>query len=92
MKKLLLSAVLLISSVSAFCAVTLRYQNKDYKGYNMRLVIDGTDKEVKFENATASVTIQGGNRVCVIETRCGKIELADGDIIVIQDGCIRIDK
>ena len=47
-------------------------------------------KEVTFDNATTAVTIQGGNRECVIETSCGKMEIKDGAKIIIKDGCIKV--
>ncbi len=92
MKKFLLSAALITGSLSAFCSVSVHYENKDEKGYNMRVAIDGTEKVIHFEITNADIVIQGGNNVCVIETKCGKVEVSDGDHIVIQDGCVKVHK
>jgi hypothetical protein len=90
MKKLILSASLLMLAAQGFCSVFIQYENKDSKAYTMKVRIDGTDKEVKFDNAAAAVTIQGGNKTCVIETPCGKIEVKDGAKVYIKDGCIKM--
>lgn len=89
MKKLVLFAALMLFTGNAFCSVFIEYENKDSKVYTFKVRIDGTDKEVKFENATAAVTIQGGNKTCVIETPCGNVEVKDGAKVYIKDGCIK---
>jgi hypothetical protein len=92
MKKLLICLALAISSATTFGAVTVRYENMDDKGYTMWVRIDGTEKEVHFDIATSSLVIQGGNNVCTIETRCGNVEVRDGDKVYIRDGCIKVTR
>lgn len=71
--------------------VYISYYNKDSQTHTFKVRMGGTDKEVEFGNSrTASVTIQGGGDVCVIETKCGKIEVKDGAKVEIKDGCIKI--
>ena len=89
MKKMILSAALLMLACNAFCSVYIQYENKDSKAYTMKVRMDGQDKEVTFDNATAAVTIQGGNKTCTIETSCGTVEVKDGDKVIIKDGCIK---
>lgn len=89
MKKIILSAAMLAVVGSSFAAVTIRYENKDSKKVTMKGRMDGSDKEVTFENATSTVTIQGSGRACIIETKCGKVEVKDGDHVIIKDGCIK---
>lgn len=91
MKKLILTAVVAVMASQAFCAVTIRYENRDSKKVTMKGRMDGSDKEVTFENATSSVTIQGSGTKCMIETKCGKVEVKDGDHIIIKDGCIKMN-
>ena len=94
MKKaiLFLSLVTLFFIHRAFAAVTIRYYNKDSKSYTMKVSMDGSSKEVKFDaSKTSSVTIQGSGSKCVIETDCGKVEIKDGANIEIKDGCIKVN-
>ena len=88
---MILSAAMLLLASQAFCAVTIRYENRDSKKVTMKGRMDGSDKEVTFDNATSTVTIQGSGKVCVIETKCGKIEVKDGDHVIIKDGCIKMN-
>jgi hypothetical protein len=91
MKKLLIAALLVALSTTAFCSVYIKYENKDSRAYTMKVRMDGSDKEVKFEKATSTVTIQGGGTVCIIETSCGKVEVKSGDKVIIKDGCLKKD-
>lgn len=91
MKKLILVAALGAFALNGYSAVTIQYYNQDSKDYTMTVKLDGTTREVKFEHSrTSSVTIQGGNRICIIETSCGKVEVKDGAKIEIKDGCIKV--
>jgi hypothetical protein len=91
MKKLILSATLLLSSAIAFCSVTVHYENRDNKGYNMVVKIDGEYKEVKIESGSSErITIKGGNNACYFVTSCGEIEVYEGDKIVVKDRCISV--
>jgi hypothetical protein len=91
MKKMILSAAMLLLASQAFCGVTLRYENRDSKKVTMKSKMDGNERDVTFDNATSSVTIQGSGTKCVIETSCGKVEVKDGDHIIIKDGCIKMN-
>ena len=92
-KGLLLSAIMFCSVVSAFSAVTIRYQNNDSKSHQMAVKIDGTSKAVVFDALkTSSVTIQGTATSVMIQTSCGVIEVKDGQNVTIKNGCITITK
>jgi hypothetical protein len=94
MKKaiLFLSLVTLFFIHRAFAAVTIRYYNKDSQTHTMKVSMDGSTKEVKFDGSkTSSVTIQGSGTKCVIETSCGKVEVKDGANIEIKNGCITVN-
>lgn len=83
---------MLFSVYTAMSAITIRYYNKDSKEYTFKVKMDGSSKEVTFGGSrTASVTIQGGGRTCIIETKCGNVEIKDGANIEIKDGCIKIN-
>ncbi|MBE2287999.1 MAG: hypothetical protein IAE95_00495 [Chitinophagaceae bacterium] len=91
MKKFFLSAAFSILATTAFCAVTVQYENQDHKGYIMKVKIDGEYKQVKFENYTsASLTIPGSNNGCYIITGCGEVEVNEGDKIVVKDRCVTV--
>lgn len=91
MKKLIFSAAALLLAGVSFASVTVRYDNKDDKGYLMTVKIDGEYKEVKIEsNKSALLTIKGGNNACVFVTGCGEVEVNDGDIITVKDRCITV--
>jgi hypothetical protein len=96
-KALILAAFVFMPMVIFFTPTTseakvyISYYNKDSQAYKLKVRIGGTDKEVEFDSSrTSSVTIQGGGDVCVIETKCGKVEVKDGAKIEIKDGCIKI--
>lgn len=93
MKKLVLSATLLLSASAAFCNVLINYDNKDDKGYFMKIKIDGVYKEIKIESgAKAHITIQGTNCSCYFVTSCGEVEVNTGDNITVKDRCITVYK
>ncbi|GAA4467472.1 hypothetical protein GCM10023093_23470 [Nemorincola caseinilytica] len=93
MKKLVLSATLLLATCAAFGNVVINYENKDDRGYFMKVKIDGAYKEVKIESGSrAYITIQGGNSSCYFVTSCGEVEVNTGDIITIKDRCITVYK
>ncbi len=90
-KGILLAAVMICSVVTAFSAVTIRYQNQDSKSHQMSVKIDGSTKAVTFNAlSTASVTIQGTEKTCMIQTACGVVEVKDGSNVVIKNGCITV--
>lgn len=96
MKKALILAAfafapLFFTPTEAEAKVYIQYYNKDSETHKFKVRIGGTDTEVEFGNSrTTAVTIQGGGDVCVIETKCGKIEVKDGAKIEIKNGCIKI--
>jgi len=78
---------------SAFCSVTVHYDNRDDKGYIMTVKMDGEYKEVKIENgAKGTVVIKGGNNACFFVTSCGEIEVNNGDKIYVKDRCVTVHK
>lgn len=84
-------APFLFAPSEAEAKVYIQYYNKDSQSHKFKVRIGGMDKEVEFDSSrTSSVTIQGGGDVCVIETKCGKIEVKDGAKVEIKDGCIKI--
>ncbi|TAE26153.1 MAG: hypothetical protein EAZ92_11100 [Candidatus Kapaibacterium sp.] len=84
-------APFLFAPSEAKATVYIQYYNKDSQVHKFKVLIGGMDKEVEFGNSrTSSVTIQGGGNTCVIETKCGKIEVKDGAKVEIKDGCIKI--
>lgn len=91
MKKLIFTTLALCAfSITSFGAVTIRYYNKDSKTHTLKVKIDGSYKEVTFDSSrTASVTIQGGAKECIIYTSCGEVTVKDGANIEIKDGCIK---
>ena len=90
-KGLLLTAVMFCSIVSAFSAVTIRYQNQDSKSHQMTVKIDGSTKAVTFDALkTSSVTIQGTATTCMIQTSCGVVEIKNGSTVTIKNGCITV--
>ncbi|MFZ5553125.1 MAG: hypothetical protein ACOZCO_08430 [Bacteroidota bacterium] len=92
MKKLILTTAVVLTAISSFSAVTIRYYNKDSRAHTMAVQIDGSKKEVTFSASTTStVTIQGGGTTCTIQTPCGAITVKDGANIEIKDGCIKIN-
>lgn len=90
--KLLTLGLTLVLCQSIQAAITIRYQNKDSKDLVIKFTLDGSSKEVTFDGSkTSSVTIQGSATKCYLETKCGKVEIKDGDNIEIKDGCIKIN-
>lgn len=88
----LVAIAMFLNVVDILAAVTIRYYNKDSKVHTMKVYMNGQTKEVKFSGSTtASVTIQGSGKKCIIETPCGKIEVNDGDKVEIKNGCIKIN-
>jgi hypothetical protein len=84
-------APVFFTPTEAEAKVYISFYNKDSETHKFKVRIGGMDKEVEFGNSrTSSVTIQGGGDVCVIETKCGKIEVKDGAKVEIKDGCIKI--
>ncbi len=84
-------APFLFTPTEAKATVYIQYYNKDSQVHKFKVLIGGMDKEVEFGNSrTSSVTIQGGGNTCIIETKCGKIEVKDGAKVEIKDGCIKI--
>jgi hypothetical protein len=92
MKRIFITLALALTSMSAYCAVNISYENMDDKGYSMWVNIDGTEKKVHFDMTIAKMVIQGGNNVCTIETKCGKVEVRDGDAVYIKDGCLKVTR
>jgi hypothetical protein len=93
MKKatILVATILFIATTHIFGAITIRYSNKDSKSLVIKFTLDGNSKEVTFAaHKTSSVTIQSSSSKCYLETKCGEIELKDGDTIEIKDGCIKL--
>ncbi|TND10422.1 MAG: hypothetical protein FD123_64 [Bacteroidetes bacterium] len=89
-KSLLVFAATVAFAISSFGAVTIRYYNKDSKSHTFKVKIDGSYKEVTFESSrTASVTIQGGARECIIYTDCGEVTVKADANIEIKNGCIK---
>jgi hypothetical protein len=84
-------AFVLLYSVNALAAVTVRYYNKDSKAYTWNAVCSGTNLTVTFDaSRTASTTIQGSGP-CVVKTDSGdSVTLGDGVNIEIQDGKVTI--
>ncbi len=73
-------------------AVTIRYYNKDSQSHTMKVSMDGNSKEVQFDaSKTSSTTVQGSGTKCVIESKCGKVEVKDGQNIEIKDGCVKVN-
>ena len=72
-------------------AVTIRYYNKDSQSHTMKVSMDGNSKEVQFDGSkSSSVTVQGSGSSCVIESKCGKVEVRDGQNVEIKDGCVKL--
>ena len=93
MKKLVLSATLIFSACAAFSNVLVNCDNKDDKGYFMKIKIDGAYKEIKIESGMkAHITIQGSNSSCYFVTSCGEVEVNNGDNITIKDRCVTVYK
>jgi uncharacterized protein YxeA len=93
MKKaaILIITLLFIATTHMFGAITIRYSNKDSKNLVIKFTLDGSSKEVTFDaGKTSSVTIQSTSKKCYLVTKCGKVEIKDGDTIEIKDGCIKI--
>jgi hypothetical protein len=91
MKKILICFGLLLSFSSAFADIYIQYYNKDSEAHTIKVYLNGQTKEVKFSGSTTSaVTVQGSGKKCILETKCGKIEIEDGAKIEIKDGCIKI--
>lgn len=91
-KIILLFSALLFSAVFLDAAVTIRYYNKDSNTHVMKVKISGSSKTVEFGSSrTSTVTIQGGDNTCVIETTCGNVTVKDGANIEIKNGCIKVN-
>lgn len=83
------AAVLLVSLV-AQAAVTVRYYNRDSQSYELPAKCSGSSYTVKFSgNTTSSATIQG-SAPCVVKAPGGEVTLKGGENIEIKDGKIII--
>ena len=90
-KGILLAAVMFCSVVTAFSAITIRYQNQDAKSHQMPVRVDGLSKTVTFDALkTSSVTISATATTCIIQTYCGPLEVKDGSTVTIKNGCITV--
>lgn len=84
-----LIGVIFVSTV-LLAGVTLRYYNKDSSNLTFDAKICGSSTTVTFGSSrTSSVTIQGCSKATIF-TKCGKVEVNDGDNIEIKDGCIKV--
>ena len=91
-KIILLLSALFFSAAFLDAAVTIRYYNKDSNTHVMKVKISGSSKTVEFGSSrTSTVTIQGGDNTCVIETSFGNVTVNDGANIEIKNGCIKVN-
>lgn len=90
MKKLILLTAASLLAFGSYAGIYIQYENKDSEAYTFKVSTCGSTTEVKFEKATSAVTIQSGCDKCIIETKCGKIEVKNNAKVVIKDGCIKV--
>ncbi len=80
----------LLASSAAWAAVTVRYNNRDLRGYTWPVVCSGVKTSVTFgKGQTASVTIQGSGP-CSVKTEAGTVVLKGGEDLEIKDGHILV--
>lgn len=89
MKQLMLAAALL-TSASAFAAVTVRYHNGDSSKHTFDAVCSGSKSQLVTDSSTTgSATIQGSGP-CKVSHAGGTVELKGGEQIEIKDGKISV--
>jgi len=89
MKRLIVLAAL-VSSASAFAAVTVRYHNGDSSKHTFDAVCSGSKSQLVTDgNTTGSATIQGSGP-CKVTHAGGTVELKGGENIDIKDGKIAV--
>ncbi|GMU60980.1 MAG: hypothetical protein AMXMBFR34_27430 [Myxococcaceae bacterium] len=89
MKRVLVLAAL-VTSASAFAAVTVRYHNGDSKKHTFSAVCSGSKSQLVTDgNTTGSATIQGSGP-CKVTHAGGEVSLKGGENIDIKDGKISV--
>ncbi len=86
--KRIVTAVVVLASMSSFAAVTVRYHNGDSQKHTFNAVCSGSKYTVTFDASTTSSTTIQGSAPCKVTHGGGEITLNGDEKLEIKDGKI----